>query len=663
MTQATPPLWKPSARRVAASRLKAFAKFADRRWNRRLASADYSKLHDWSIDHPEEFWASVWEFGGVIGDMGQTVLVDGGKMPGAKWFPEARLNFAENLLWRPGNQEAMVFWGEDKVKGRISRTELHQAVAQTAAALRALGVVRGDRVAAYLPNIPATVVIMLATASIGAIFSSASPDFGVQGVIDRFGQIEPKVLFACDGYWYNGKLVDCLGKLGEIADRMPSLERVVVVPYGGDSSGAKGIAGIRLGVMLADFLAPFAEERKLRFERLPFDHPLYIMYSSGTTGVPKCIVHCAGGTLLQHIKEHQLQGDVKQGDRLFYFTTCGWMMWNWLVSGLASGATLLLYDGSPFVGRGTILFDYADAEGMTHFGTSAKFIDAIAKISLEPRRTHRLKELRAMFSTGSPLVPEGFDYVYANIKTDIQLASISGGTDIVSCFVGGNPISPVKRGEIQCAGLGMAVDVLDDEGRPVRRQKGELVCTRSFPVMPIGFWNDAGGAKYHAAYFDRFANVWCHGDFAEITEHGGFIIYGRSDATLNPGGVRIGTAEIYRQVEKLTEVVESIVIGQDWPPGSSADVRVVLFVKLRDEHELDEVLERRIKQVIRDNTTPRHVPAKILQVADIPRTKSGKIVELAVRNVVHGQPVKNVEALANAEALEHFRSRKELAID
>ncbi len=663
MTQATPPLWKPSARRVAASRLKAFAKFADRRWNRRLASADYSKLHDWSIDHPEEFWASVWEFGGVIGDMGQTVLVDGGKMPGAKWFPEARLNFAENLLWRPGNQEAMVFWGEDKVKGRISRTELHQAVAQTAAALRALGVVRGDRVAAYLPNIPATVVIMLATASIGAIFSSASPDFGVQGVIDRFGQIEPKVLFACDGYWYNGKLVDCLGKLGEIADRMPSLERVVVVPYGGDSSGAKGIAGIRLGVMLADFLAPFAEERKLRFERLPFDHPLYIMYSSGTTGVPKCIVHCAGGTLLQHIKEHQLQGDVKQGDRLFYFTTCGWMMWNWLVSGLASGATLLLYDGSPFVGRGTILFDYADAEGMTHFGTSAKFIDAIAKISLEPRRTHRLKELRAMFSTGSPLVPEGFDYVYANIKTDIQLASISGGTDIVSCFVGGNPISPVYRGEIQCAGLGMAVDVLDDEGRPVRRQKGELVCTRSFPVMPIGFWNDAGGAKYHAAYFDRFANVWCHGDFAEITEHGGFIIYGRSDATLNPGGVRIGTAEIYRQVEKLTEVVESIVIGQDWPPGSSADVRVVLFVKLRDEHELDEVLERRIKQVIRDNTTPRHVPAKILQVADIPRTKSGKIVELAVRNVVHGQPVKNVEALANAEALEHFRSRKELAID
>jgi acetoacetyl-CoA synthetase len=398
----------------------------------------------------------------------------------------------------------------------------------------------------------------------------------------------------------------------------------------------------------------------VRFERLPFDHPLYIMYSSGTTGVPKCIVHCAGGALLQHLKEHQLQGDVKPGDRLFYFTTCGWMMWNWLATGLASGATLLLYDGSPFLGRGGILFDYADAEGMTHFGTSAKFIDAIAKIDLQPRRTHDLSALRTMFSTGSPLVPEGFDYVYANVKADLQLASISGGTDIISCFVGGNPIGPVYRGEIQCAGLGMAVDVFDDAGRPVRGEKGELVCTRSFPVMPIGFWNDDDGAKYRAAYFERFDQVWCHGDFAEITANGGFIIHGRSDATLNPGGVRIGTAEIYRQVEKLAEVVESIVIGQDWPPGNAGDVRVVLFVKLRAETALDDALAGRIKQVIRDNTTPRHVPAKILQVADIPRTKSGKIVELAVRNVVHGLPVKNVEALANAEALEHFRGRTEL---
>ncbi len=656
MSTSIAPIWQPSARRIAATRLTAFTKAAGRRWDRRLAGADYSTVHAWSIAHPEEFWTSVWEFGEVRGEMGSTVVVDREKMPGAKWFPQARLNFAENLLRRRDASDAMVFWGEDKVKGRASRAELYRAVAQTAAALRAMGVVKGDRVAAYLPNLPAAVVAMLATASIGAIFSSASPDFGVQGVLDRFGQIEPKVLFACDGYWYNGKNIDCLGKVSEIAARLPSLERVVIVPYvgGGDA------AGIRHGVTLAEFLAPHVEELKIRFERLPFDHPLYIMYSSGTTGVPKCIVHCAGGVLLQHIKEHQLQSDVQADDRLFFFTTCGWMMWNWLVTALASGATLLLYDGSPFVGRGNILFDYADAEGMTHLGTSAKFIDAIAKINLQPRRTHRLGHLRTLFSTGSPLVAEGFDYVYANIKQDIQLASVSGGTDIISCFVIGDPNGPVYRGEIQCAGLGMAVDVFDDDGRPVRGEKGELVCTRSFPVMPIGFWHDEGGAKYHAAYFERFDNIWCHGDFAEITAHGGFIIYGRSDATLNPGGVRIGTAEIYRQVEKLAEVVESIVIGQDWPPGNSGDVRVVLFVKLREGLVHDDELEKRIKQVIRDNTTPRHVPAKILQVADIPRTKSGKIVELAVRNVVHGNPVKNVEALANPEALEHFRDRGEL---
>ena len=657
MNTSSAPIWQPSPKRIAATRLSAFMKAAEKRWNRRLAGADYSGLHTWSIEHPEEFWASVWEFGEVRGAMGSTVVIDREKMPGAQWFPEAKLNFAENLLRRRDDADALVFWGEDKVKGRASHAELYRAVAQTAAALRAMGVTKGDRVAAYLPNLPAALVAMLATASIGAIFSSASPDFGVQGVLDRFGQIEPKVLFACDGYWYNSKVIDCLGKVAEISARMPSLQRVVVVPYAGASGD---IAAVTNGVSLGDFLAPFAGEREIRFERLPFDHPLYIMYSSGTTGVPKCIVHCAGGALLQHLKEQQLQSDVHAGDRLFYFTTCGWMMWNWLVSGLASGATLLLYDGSPFVGRGNILFDYADAEGMTHFGTSAKFIDAIAKIDLQPRRTHRLEHLRAMFSTGSPLVAEGFDYVYANIKPDLQLASISGGTDIISCFVLGNPNGPVYRGEIQCAGLGMAVDVFDDAGRPVRGEKGELVCTRSFPVMPIGFWKDEGGAKYHAAYFDRFADIWCHGDFAERTAHGGFIIYGRSDATLNPGGVRIGTAEIYRQVEKLVEVVESLVIGQDWPPGNGGDVRVVLFVKLREGLVHDDALEKRIKQVIRDNTTPRHVPAKILQVADIPRTKSGKIVELAVRNVVHGNTVKNIEALANPEALEHFRDRDEL---
>ena len=647
------PLWKPSKARIAAANLTAFMHSAERRWG--VECADYDALHRWSVTHPEQFWTTLWDFAGVVAEKrGERVLADANKMPGAKWFPDARLNFAENLLRSHDTADALVFWGEDKVKGRASHAELYRAVAQTAWALRDMGVGRGDRVAAYLPNLPAAVVAMLATASIGAIFSSASPDFGVQGVLDRFGQIAPKVLFACDGYYYNGKVIDCLGKVAEIAARMPSLERVVIVPYAG--SGAD-IAAVKHGVSLADFLAPFAGEREIRFERLPFDHPLYILYSSGTTGVPKCIVHSAGGTLLQHLKEQRLHSDIKTGDRLFYFTTCGWMMWNWLVSGLASGATLLLYDGSPFVGRGNILFDYAEAESMTHFGTSAKFIDAIAKINLAPAKTHKLDRLRAIFSTGSPLVPEAFNYVYDSIKRDVQLASISGGTDIISCFVLGNPVGPVWRGEIQCRGLGMAVEVFDEAGRPVRRTKGELVCLKPFPSMPVGFWNDPDGRKYRAAYFEKYPGIWCHGDFIEETAHGGFVIYGRSDATLNPGGVRIGTAEIYRQVEKLDEVLEALVIGQDW----EKDTRVVLFVKLREGLTLDDALARRIKDVIRENTTPRHVPAKILQVGDIPRTKSNKIVELAVRNLVHGEPVKNVEALANPEALDWFRDRPELS--
>ena len=643
------PLWQPNPNTVGDTRMAMFMQA--------MGHGRYADLWQWSIDQPEVFWSKLWDFCGAVGDKGQTVLRDGDRMPGARWFPEARLNYAENLLKNRDEGEALVFWGEDKVKRRLSRAELYAEVARFQRFLVDAGVGEGDRVAGYLPNLPETLIAMLAATSLGAIWSSASPDFGVQGVLDRFGQIEPKVLVCVDGYWYNGKPVDCLEKNAEVVARMPSLLRTVVVPY---LDPAAGVGSVANAVSWRD-LPTVAADAEVRITRVAFDHPLFIMFSSGTTGVPKCIVHCHGGALLQHLKEHQLHSDVRPGDRLFYFTTCGWMMWNWLVSGLACGATLLLYDGSPFAAKGTVLFDYAAAEKMTHFGTSAKFIDAAAKLGLTPGKTHDLAALRAMFSTGSPLSPEGFDWVYREIKQDILLASISGGTDIISCFVLGNPVLPVYRGEIQCRGLGMAVDVFDDEGKPVRSEKGELVCTKPFPVMPVGFWNDPDGARYRAAYFERFPNVWCHGDFSELTAHDGMIIYGRSDATLNPGGVRIGTAEIYRQVEQLPEILESLVIGQAWPPGKDDDVRVVLFVRLQEGHALDAALIDRIKKQIRDNTTPRHVPAKVVQVQDIPRTKSGKIVELAVRNVVQAQPVKNVEALANPEALEFFRGRSELA--
>ncbi len=642
------PLWQPNPNTVGDTRMAMFMQA--------MGHGRYADLWQWSIDQPETFWSRLWDFCGAVGDKGQTVLRDGDKMPGARWFPEARLNYAENLLQRREG-EALVFWGEDQVKRRMSRAELYAEVVRFQRFLVDAGVGEGDRVAGYLPNLPETLIAMLATTALGAIWSSASPDFGVQGVLDRFGQIAPKVLVCVDGYWYNGKPVDCLPKNAEVVAQMPSLVKTVVVPYLASRPALEGIAG---AVHWQDIALP-APGAEVSIQRVAFDHPLFIMYSSGTTGVPKCIVHCHGGALLQHLKEHQLHSDVRPGDRLFYFTTCGWMMWNWLVSGLACGATLLLYDGSPFADQGKVLFDLAQAEKMTHFGTSAKFIDAAAKMGLTPGRTHDLSALRAVFSTGSPLSPEGFDWVYREIKQDILLASISGGTDIISCFVLGNPVLPVYRGEIQCRGLGMAVDVFDDDGKPVRSEKGELVCTKPFPVMPVGFWNDPDGAKYRAAYFERFPNVWCHGDFSELTAHDGMIIYGRSDATLNPGGVRIGTAEIYRQVEKLPEILESLVIGQDWPPGRNDDVRVVLFVKLQEGHTLDAGLIDRVKKQIRDNTTPRHVPARVVQVQDIPRTKSGKIVELAVRNVVHDRPVKNVEALANPEALAFFRSRQELA--
>ena len=648
----TKPLWQPSAEQVAAANLTRFMAAAEKRWERRLG--DFAALYRWSVEEREEFWQSLWDFGGVIAETaGTRVLVDGEKMPGARFFPGARLNFAENLLRHRGGGDAIVFWAEDKVKRRLSRVELHDTVSRLAQALAADGVGPGDRVAGYLPNMPETVIAMLAAASLGAVWSSCSPDFGVKGVLDRFGQIEPKVLILADGYFYNGKAFDCLDKAREIQLQLPSLKRVVVVPLTRESPA---LTGLRNAILLPAYLSPH-KPKEIEFQRLPFDHPLYIMYSSGTTGVPKCIVHGAGGTLLQHLKEHLLHCDMRSGDRVFYFTTCGWMMWNWLASALATGATLLLYDGSPFHPSGNILFDYADAEGMTLFGTSAKYIDACHKAGIEPRKTHRLAALRLMTSTGSPLAPESFDYVYEKVKPALCLSSISGGTDIVSCFVLGNPIGPVWRGEIQTPGLGMAVAVFDDSGKPAPiGEKGELVCTKPFPCMPICFWNDPQGERYRAAYFARFPNIWCHGDYAAMTQHGGVVIYGRSDAVLNPGGVRIGTAEIYRQVEQVPEVLEALVIGQDW----ESDVRVVLFVKLREGLVLEDAVVEKIKKQIRANATPRHVPAKIIQVADIPRTKSGKIVELAVRDVVHGRPVKNMEALANPEALALYKDLPQL---
>ena len=651
------PLWRPSPERVASTNLARFMRVLGEREGVKLDG--YAALHRFSIDNREAFWSAVWDEFGVIGEKGKRILVDD-RMPGATFFPDARLNFAENLLRRNDGGEAIVFRGEadprlkSGVEARLSWAELYALVSRLQQWLASQGVTVGSRVAAMMPNMAETVAVMLATSALGATWSSCSPDFGVRGVLDRFGQIEPTVFIACDGYRYAGKRIEIVAKLKEIVPALATVKSTLIVPYLG--AAEEVAAALPNAVSLPKAIEKFAA-KPIAYERLPFNHPLYIVFSSGTTGIPKCIVHGAGGTLLQHLKEHRLQSDVCPGDRVFYFTTCGWMMWNWLVSALASEATLLLFDGSPFHPTPSVLFDYAQEERMTLFGTSAKYIDACKKEGLRPRDTHDLASVRLMTSTGSPLAAESFDYVYEAVKPDIHLASISGGTDIVSCFVLGDPTSPVWRGEIQAKGLGMAVEVFDESGTAVKGQKGELVCSRPFPAMPIGFWNDPDGAKYHAAYFEKYPNVWRHGDWCEETEHGGLVIYGRSDAVLNPGGVRIGTAEIYRQVEQVDEVMEALVVGQEW----EADVRVVLFVKLKQGLQLDERLISRIKNRIRENTTPRHVPAKVLQVLDIPRTKSGKIVELAVREVVHGRPVKNLEALANPEALEHFRDRSELA--
>lgn len=646
MTTRTAPLWTPSPEAVRSSEMVRFMEQANLRFG--LSLADYRQLHRWSVDNIPAFWELVWDYCGVIGEKGTPLLSDGNRMPGAKFFPGARLSFAENMLRRTGASPAMIFRGEDRKRYQLTFDELHALVSKLQQAMKASGVSKGDRIAAMLPNLPESVAIMLAASSLGAIFSSCSPDFGERGVIDRFGQIQPKLFFACDGYWYAGKRIEIADKLDVVIKNLLTAEQVVIVPYLGE---AKQVASkLPRATDLEAFIAPFTA-KTVEFERLPFDHPLYILFSSGTTGVPKCIVHCAGGVLLQHLKEHKLHCGIRPGDRMFWFTTMGWMMWNWLVTGLAAEATLMLYDGSPFHPNNEVIFDYAAEEKIGFLGTSAKFIDAAKKAGLRPKDTHDLSAMRVLASTGSPLVPESFDYVYDAIKTDVHLASVSGGTDLAACFVGADPTAPVWRGEIQAPALGMAVEVWDDSGKPVTGERGELVCTKPFPSMPVKFWNDPDGKKYHDAYFDRFPNVWCHGDFAEWTSHGGMIIHGRSDATLNPQGVRIGTAEIYAQVEQIPEVVESIAIGQEW----DGDTRIVLFVRLRDGMQLDDALIQKIRQQIRTGASPRHVPAKILQIADIPRTRSGKITELAVRDVVHGRAVKNTEALANPEALELYR--------
>ena len=641
-------VWIPSQDQILNSNLKKFTEFVEENTGKHFKS--YDELHHFSISNPE-FWRFIIEFCKVEGEWNGPIY-EGENIFSAKWFPQSKLNFAENMLKNRSDDEALIFRCEDRISETLSFAELYNQVSKTAQHLKELGVTKGDRVAGFLPNFAGSIVAMLATASVGAIWSSCSPDFGEQGVIDRFGQIEPKVLFCVDGYFYNGKTHNCLDKIKSFTARLPSLKQVVIFDYASLSNII-----INNSISYQEIVENY-EAIEIGFERVGFDHPLYIMYSSGTTGVPKCIVHGHGGTLVQHLKEHQLQTNISSGDRVFYFTTCSWMMWNWLVSALGTGATIMLYDGSPTYPDNTVLWQFADEEEFSHFGTSAKYIETLMKDDVNPSAIFKLSNLKVICSTGSPLSAECYDYIYNNVGY-VHLASISGGTDIVSCFVLGVPNIPVRRGEIQGAGLGMAVEIWDDSGRVNRGERGELVCTKPFPSRPVKFWNDIDGKKYHAAYFDRFEGVWAHGDFAEQTPDGGYIIYGRSDATLNPGGVRIGTAEIYRQVDRVKEVLESIVIGQIW----ESDTRIVLFVKLREGINLTETLADTIKKLIKNNCTSRHVPSKILQVEDIPRTKSGKIVEIPVRDIVHGREVKNKEALANPEALDYFRDRPELALE
>jgi len=646
-------MWAPSQERVTASLLAKF--IAATSVQSGNAAIDYDATWKWSVSSPEQFWDALWDFCGVVGDKTGPVLANKDNHIDAQFFPEAKINFAENLLARANDSPCIVFQSENGTRQEWSWAELKETVSKLQQVLIAEGVTQGDRVAGFVPNLPQTIAAMLAVTSLGAVWSSCSPDFGLNGVKDRFGQIEPKILFTADAYHYNGKVHSCLNVAAQLTDGMPSVQKTIVIPYV-ETSADISVLGDK-GVHLVDVLTKY-EAKDIVYTRVDFNAPLYIMFSSGTTGLPKCIIHSVGGVLLQHLKEHQLQCDIKPNDRFFYFTTCGWMMWNWLVTGLASGATLVLFDGSPFYPDGNILADIAAAEGVTHFGTSAKYIDACAKAGVKPAQTHDLSALRTIMSTGSPLAPEGFDYIYNDWKTDVCLSSVAGGTDIVACFVGGSPISPVYRGQCQKRHLGMNTQVFDENGNALQGEPGELVCTSPHPSMPIGFWNDPDRKKYSAAYFEKFENVWHHGDWVELTAQNGMTFFGRSDAVLNPGGVRIGTAEIYRQVERIEEVLEGLVIGQQW----DNDVRVVLFVRLREGVILDDALIKRIKTEIRQNATPRHVPAKVILVADIPRTKSGKITELAVRDVVHGRVVKNTEAMANPEALELFKNLAELQV-
>ena len=642
-------MWQPTEEQINNSQMMDYMQLVNQKFG--LSLKKYSQLYDWSIEKAEDFWGSFWEYSQIIHHSPYSQVVDDlGKMPGAKWFDGATLNFAENLLRYRDDKIAIHFYGEDGTQSSLSYRELHDQVSRLARSMREMGIVKNDRVAGFMPNIPETIITMLATASIGAIWSSCSPDFGIKGVLDRFQQIEPKLIFAADGYLYNGKTIDCLSKLKNILTYLPSIKKTIIVPFTGDSNTNV----IKNSMLWNDFL--HKDSGDIIFEQLPFDHPLYIMYSSGTTGLPKSIVHSAGGTLIQHLKELKLHTDLTQNDKIFYFTTCGWMMWNWLISSLAVGATIVLYDGSPFYPDGTALLKMADKVGITVFGTSAKYISSLESAGIKPKQISSFPKLRTILSTGSPLVEENFNFVYGEWKEDVQLASISGGTDIISCFALGNPILPVRRGELQCRGLGMKVESYNEKGMSVRNEKGELVCTQAFPSMPIYFWNDSNGKKYQSAYFDVYPNIWHHGDYLEINDFGGVKIYGRSDTTLNPGGVRIGTAEIYQTVERFNEVEDSLVISQPW----QNDERIILFLKMKDRITLTNSLKTRVKKSIRESCTHRYVPAIIIAVEDIPYTINGKKVELAVKQVIQNIEVKNIDSLVNPSILDFYKDILEL---